>query len=269
MFEKMPPISLRLPLACLLACLLLGCPSSETPAGESAEAVPESGVSGEAPQDPGVEANVAPTINDGFKSDELDVEGWAERFTGESREVYTAQAEILAALAIEPGDHVADIGAGTGLYTKPFAEAVGPEGKVWANDIAPRFLTFIEENAAKDGLGNVATVLGDDRTTHLPDDTIDVAFHSDVYHHFEYPITMNRDILRALKDDGRLFVLDFERIEGESSDFAMEHVRIGSAEVIAEIESSGFELVRRVEIAGLTENYLLEFRPAASGEVAE
>jgi predicted methyltransferase len=208
------------------------------------------------------EANVAPTINQSFKSADLDVKSWAERFTGESREVYNARMEVLKTIGLRPGDRVADIGAGTGLYTRLFAQAVGPTGKVYANDIAPKFLAFIADNAAKEGLKNIETVQGGDRSTNLPDASVDVIFNSDVYHHFEYPLTMNADMLRALKPGGRLYVLEFEKVAGLSSANTMTHVRAPKETVIAEIEKAGFRLVRQEKVAGLRENYLLQFRKA-------
>ena len=201
------------------------------------------------------EASVAPTINQNFRSADLDVEGWATRFTGESREAFSARMDVLKGLALKPGEHVADVGAGTGLYTRLFAQAVGPTGKVYATDIAPQFLAYIARNAAQDGLKNVQTVLGGDRSTNLPAASVDVIFHSDVYHHFEFPVAMNADIRRALKPDGRLYVLEMEKAGGQSG-----HVRAPKDAVIAEIEKSGFKLVEQVNVPGLRENYLLHFR---------
>jgi SAM-dependent methyltransferase len=201
------------------------------------------------------ETSVAPTINQTFKSADLDVEGWATRFTGESREAFHARMDVLKALALKPGDTVADVGAGTGLYTRLFAQAVGPKGKVYATDIAPRFLAYIAQNAARDGLKNVETVQGGDRSTNLPPASVDVVFHSDVYHHFEFPAAMNADIRRALKADGRLYVLELAKTGGQTG-----HVRAPREEVIAEIEKTGFRLVEQVNVPGLRENYLLHFR---------
>jgi SAM-dependent methyltransferase len=201
------------------------------------------------------ESNVAPTINQNFKSADLDVESWATRFTGESREVFHARNDVVKALALKPGEQIADIGAGTGLYTRLFAQAVGPTGTVYATDIAPKFLAYIRENAAKDGLKNVQTVLGGDRDTNLKAASVDVAFSSDVYHHFEYPLTMNASIRRALKPNGRLYVLEMEKTGTQTT-----HVRAPKQAVIAEIEKSGFKLVEDVKVPGLHDNYLLHFR---------
>jgi len=201
------------------------------------------------------ETNVAPTINQNFKSADLDVEGWATRFTGESREVFHARNDVVKAIGLKPGDAIADIGAGTGLYTRLFAGAVGPTGTVYANDIAPQFLAYIAANAARDGLKNVQTVQGGDRSANLKDASLDVAFSSDVYHHFEYPMTMNASIHRALKPGGRLYVLEMEKSGTQTA-----HVRAPKDVVIAEIEKSGFKLVEQVKVPGLKDNYLLQFR---------
>ena len=201
------------------------------------------------------EASVAPTINQNFKSDELDVEGWATRFSGESREAFHARNDVVKAMALKPGETIADVGAGTGIYTRLFAQAVGPTGTVTATDLAPKFLSYIAANAAKDGLKNVRTLQAGDRTSNLPPSSVDVIFHSDVYHHFEYPMIMNADLRRALKPGGRLYVLEMEKEGGNTA-----HVRAPKDAVIAEIEKSGFTLVEQVKVPGLKENYLLHFR---------
>jgi ubiquinone/menaquinone biosynthesis C-methylase UbiE len=201
------------------------------------------------------EADVAPTINQNFKSADLDVESWATRLTGESREVFRARNDVVKAMGLKPGERIADIGAATGVYTRLFAQAVGPAGTVYATDIAPKFLAYIKQNAAKHGLKNVQTVLGSDRDTNLKAESVDVAFSSDVYHHFEYPMTMNASIRRALKPGGRLYVLEMEKTGSQAA-----HVRAPKSEVIAEIEKSGFKLVEDVKVPGLRENYLVHFR---------
>ena len=201
------------------------------------------------------EASVSPTINQTFKSDALDVEGWAGRFSGESREVFHARHDVVKAMALKSGESIADVGAGTGIYTRLFAQAVGPTGIVYATDLAPKFLAYIAQNAAKDGLKNVRTIQAGDRASNLPDGSVDVIFHSDVYHHFEYPMIMNADLRRALKPAGRLYVLEMEKAGNNIS-----HVRAPRDVVIAEIEKSGFALVGQLKVPGLSENYMLQFR---------
>lgn len=209
-------------------------------------------------------AAAAARVNEPFKREALDVDRWVEQFEGERREVFAARSAILAALELRPGEDVADIGAGTGLFVNLFARTVGPDGVVYANDIAPAFVAFIAERANAEGLANVRTVLGEDRSSELAPGSVDVVFHSDVYHHFEYPAAMNRSLFQALRPGGRLYVLDFERIEGVGSPRRLEHVRAPKEVVIEEVEAAGFEFVREIELAELEENYLLQFaRPNA------
>jgi len=207
-----------------------------------------------------LEESVAPSINKAFVNPTVNVEEWAKRFSGESREVHTARFAVLASLGLEKGSAIADVGAGTGLYVQLFAETVGPTGKVYAIDISEKFLQFIDENAAADGLSNVETVLGADRTTKLPDASVDFIFHSDTYHHFEYPAAMNADMLRALKAGGEMVVLDFERIPGVSTEFILGHVRAAKETVISEIKASGFVFVEEIKLPDLKDNYLLRFK---------
>lgn len=206
------------------------------------------------------EQSVAPDINKNFVSPDIDVRLWAKRFEGESREVYRARQAVVAALDLKAGASVADIGAGTGLFVQLFARSVGPQGEVLAVDISPKFIEFIATNAARDGLDNVRTQLGGDRGAELPSASVDVIFHSDTYHHFEFPAAMNADLLRSLKSQGELFVLDFERIPGVTREGLLQHVRAPKEVVIKEIEASGFVLVEEIEVAGLVENYLLRFK---------
>ena len=124
-------------------------------------------------------------LNDNFVDPDLDVQAWVERFEGESREVFSERRAVLKATAVKAGDRVADIGAGTGLYTRLFAEAVGAKGWVHAVDISTAFLQHINRTNAELGLGNVTAVLGQSDSITLPPDSVDLAFVCDTYHHLE------------------------------------------------------------------------------------
>ena len=200
------------------------------------------------------EDNVAPTINRTFKDPELDTSRYAQSFSGESREVFIAREEVIATIGLEPGQTVADIGAGTGIYTRLFAREVGPEGEVLAVDIAPRFLTYVENWAEEEGFEQITTILGEDQSPNLPENSVDVIFSSDTYHHFEYPVTMAAEMHKALRDGGVMIVVDYERTPERE-----QHVRAPKSSVIAEIESVGFRLVAEEHISGFSENYFLRF----------
>ena len=206
------------------------------------------------------ERSVAPGINDAYLAAEIDVGQWSERFEVESREIYHARADIARAVDLRPGQAVADIGAGTGLFLEPFASAVGPTGKVYALDIVPAFVDHMNRRAASKGLTQVEARLCSERSIDLPRDSIDVAFVCDVYHHFEYPKSSLASIDAALRPGGELIIIDFIREPGISRDWVLGHVRAGQSVVTGEIEAAGFELVEGVEIDRFRESYFLRFR---------
>jgi len=158
---------------------------------------------------------------------------------------------------------VADIGAGTGLFTLLFARAVGPTGHVTAVDISPTFVANIQRRALNEKLGNVSTHVNSQTDTGLPPASIDLAFISDTYHHFEQPRAMLASIHRALRAGGSLIVIDFERVEGKSSTWVIGHVRADKKQVIHEIEAAGFRLVADTGL--LKENFFLRFEKNTTG----
>jgi predicted methyltransferase len=201
----------------------------------------------------------SPEINKKFIDPKLDPEEWVARFEGESREVFNARQAILAAVNLKPGSAVADIGAGTGLFTALFAKDVGHEGWVYAVDVSPRFIEFIADRAAKTGLANITPVLCTEHSTNLPPACIDAAYVCDTYHHFEHPADTLASIRRALRPGGRLVIVDFVREPGVSTEWTLGHVRAGQAVVTKEIEVAGFKQLPQPNVPGLHENYLLIF----------
>jgi len=205
------------------------------------------------------DTSVKPGINEKFLDPNLAVAEWTERFETESREVFHLRQEIVAAVGLRPGMAVADIGAGTGLFTIPFARAVGAEGKVYAVEIAKNFLLHIQTRAVSEKLGNVEPILATPRSVELPEASIDLAFICDVYHHFEFPQDSLASLHRALKPGGELVVIDFKRIPGVSTEFILGHVRAGQEVFEAEIMAAGFEKTGEVTDL-LEENYFVRFR---------
>lgn len=212
-----------------------------------------------APDTLGQEQSVRPGINDAFR--DPDPQQFTQRFETESREVFAKRHEIVEAIQLKPSDTIADIGAGTGLFTRLFSPAVGPEGRVIAVDIAQKFLDHIEVSSRESGLKNVETLLCKDDSTELPPGSVDVAYICDTYHHFEFPHKTMTSLLRALKPNGRLVLIDFKRIEGESTEWTMNHVRAGQDVFEAEVASAGFSKVQEISDL-LKENYLVVFQKA-------
>ncbi len=103
-----------------------------------------------------------------------ELESIAKSFEGESREVYVNRDKVLKACGLKPGMVVADVGAGTGLYTRLFAKEVGADGQVFAVDIAPKFLEHIQKTSRDAGLKNVSPVLCNFDSVDLPANAVDV-----------------------------------------------------------------------------------------------
>ena len=199
------------------------------------------------------------TINERFLDPDLDVQTWVRRWESESREVAAARERIVRALELTPGKRIADVGAGTGLFVELFSKAVTDKGKVYAVDISPKFVAYIKERVASAGLKNVEVILSSENSVRLAEGSVDVVFLCDTYHHFEYPGAMLRSIHSALGKDGRLVVIDFERIPGKSREWVLNHVRAGKARVNEEITQAGFRFRDEVRIDGFLENYFLRF----------
>jgi len=233
----------------LLLSVLLGACTSPSSLIEPVELAPE--------------ASVKPGINDSFLAEDMQAEDFVERFEGESREVFVHREEIVAALPIELGDVVADVGSGTGAFLSAFANAVGPVyggGRVLALDIAPSFVEHLAARAVAEELPQVEARLCGERSVDLPRQSIDLAFICDVYHHFEYPRSTMTSIHHALKPGGQVVIVDFERIPGVSREWTLGHVRAGKEEVIAEMESFDFKFLEELTIPGLEENWVGRFK---------
>jgi len=153
---------------------------------------------------------------------------------------------------------VADVGAGTGLFTLLFAQAVQPGGRVYAVDISQAFIEHIRQSAKARGLDNVTAVLTDGTDTNLPDASVDLVYMSDTYHHFEHPGETLRSIRKALRPGGRMVVIDFERIPGVTSPQRIQHVRADKQTAIREIEAAGFRLIEEKKL--MRENYFVVFQ---------
>jgi len=201
------------------------------------------------------EQNIRPGINHHYENPEWAV--WVARFERPDREVYARRHAIVTAAGLRPGMVVADIGAGTGLFTRLFAPRVSPGGKVYAVDIAPTFVENILRTCREQGLANVEGIVNTGRDVSLPPASIDLAFLADTYHHFEYPQAMLASIRRALRRGGRLIVIDFRKQPGISTGWVLGHVRANRDTVTREIHSAGFRLVDDKPL--LRSNYYLEF----------
>ena len=203
----------------------------------------------------GQQTSVKPDINEPFENP--DVESFIDRFERDGREVFDKREQIVQACFLKGGMDVADIGAGTGLFTRMFARAVEKKGTVWAVDISDEFLKHIEKSAREAGLSNIRGLVCDQDDTKLPPNSVDLVFISDTYHHFEFPAKTMASVYRALCRGGQLIVINFHRKEGETDEWILDHVRADRGTVMREIQAAGFGVVGEANF--LEENYFLRF----------
>jgi ubiquinone/menaquinone biosynthesis C-methylase UbiE len=188
----------------------------------------------------------APGANDRYRTLEGRA-GMAASLDGEHRDARQKPKKLIAALRIKPGMTVVDIGTGVG-YMLPFlSAAVGPRGHVVAEDIFPDFLEKAKQKAS--ALSNVSFVLGTEKDPNLDTAFADLIFILDAYHHFDYPEEMMSRIRRALKPGGRLALIDYYKRPGAMANanpnFAVTHIRLDEADVVAQIESFGYRAILR------------------------
>lgn len=167
---------------------------------------------------------------------------WLERNERESEE---NPARAIELLKFEKGMVVADVGAGSGYYALRIAQIVGPEGKVYANDIQPEMLTILKKRMRQAKVSNVEPVLGTEQDPKLPPKSCDVILLVDVYHEFSHPQEMLRKLREALKDNGRLVLLEYRK-EDPYVPIRLEH-KMSVKEAKIEVEGEGFVLDKVME----------------------
>lgn len=133
---------------------------------------------------------------------------WLQTLDSQNRVARLKVDEVVARLGLAPGAVVADIGAGSGVFTLPLARAV-PQGRVYAVDIDQGLVDHIARKAEEARAANVRPVLGQFTDPRLPAKDVDVAFIFDVLHHIEDRATYLRSLAGYLRPGGRIAVIDF------------------------------------------------------------
>lgn len=157
---------------------------------------------------------------------------------------------IFAALDIQRGRTVGEIGAGGGELTIEVARLVGAEGKVLTSELGDNRVTSLQRAVKGSGLAQITVVEGDPNKTNFPDGCCDAIFLRNVYHHFADPAAMNASIFRSLKPGGRVAVVDFEPNRGRPeasrpADRANNESHGTTPDSVArELTAAGFEVIR-------------------------
>jgi precorrin-6B methylase 2 len=163
-----------------------------------------------------------------------------------NREPYQNATGLLTALQVSRGDWVADVGAGTGYYSMRLAEIVGPEGKVFAEDISDSAMRWLNARVNVFDLSNVEIVKGTADDPRLPADRLEAVLIVDSYHHFTNYQAMLEKILHALKPGGRLIIADYSFAEHRAQPRA-DQIKLHEIDpelVRKEVGTAGFEAVK-------------------------
>ena len=192
-------------------------------------------------------AQVAREANSGYQTAEQR-KSVAKTLSNPERDKTQRPGPLVREMSIEPGMTVADLGTGIG-YMLPFlSRAVGPAGRVIAEDIFDDFLEGARQRAQNAGLSNVTFVKGTETDPNLPEGKVDRVLALDVYHHFDYPEKMLAAIHKALKPEGKLMIVEFyKRPEAMPNGRAMTHIRLDMPDVIKEVEANRFHLIMERE----------------------
>jgi SAM-dependent methyltransferase len=163
---------------------------------------------------------------------------------------------LLPALKLTAGNTVADIGCGSGYYTRRLAKAVGTNGLVLAVDIQPEMLDLLTNKLAAEGIFNVKPVLGTITDPKLPQASVDLILLVDVYHEFDHPFEMVEAMSRALKPGGRIVFVEFR---AEDPDVPIKRVhKMSEAQVRREMSVHPLAWVETIGI--LPQQHVVVFR---------
>ena len=183
---------------------------------------------------------------------------WLER---PEREQEERPELLLPALKLKPGDVVADIGAGTGYYTRRLAKLVGDKGTVYAVDIQQEMLDLLTNKMAELKIRNVRPILGTITDPNLPARSVDLILMVDVYHEFDYPYEMAQALCRALKSGGRMVFVEFR---GEDASVPIKRVhKMTQEQVRKEMALQPLQFVESIKT--LPWQHIIVFQAKAAG----
>jgi ubiquinone/menaquinone biosynthesis C-methylase UbiE len=172
---------------------------------------------------------------------------WAAVLDREQRVSGLKIREVVSRLNLEPGDVVADIGAGTGVFSGPLAQAVAPAGTLLAVEIDQGLLDHIAQRARQEKVTNIQPVLGEFDDPNLPS-RIDVAFFHDVLHHIEHRQAYLKKLATYLEPDGRVVVIDlmFDRPDGPHRNQPEMHIT--QEQVRRWMAAAGFPVMQEIDL---------------------
>ncbi|SDB36867.1 Methyltransferase domain-containing protein [Flavobacteriaceae bacterium MAR_2010_188] len=166
---------------------------------------------------------------------------WLERSEREEEENTTT---LLKNMDIQPGDNIADIGAGSGYHVfkmVPLANA----GLIYAVDIQQKMLDAINEKKEERSISNISLIKGSENSNNLPENSVDKILMVDVYHELSYPVEMLASIKKALRHNGKLFLIEYR---GEDPNIPIKKLhKMTEAQAVKELKANGFKLEKNID----------------------
>ena len=184
----------------------------------------------------------------GAHEDKTDAKTWIKRLERPERIPGLKVDRVIECLKLKPGTVVADIGAGTGAFSIPFAKAVAPSGKSLSVDIWPDLLDYVGKKAKKQGVTNLQTVLAKLDDPSLPPNQVDVAFFHDVFHNTNNRQAYLRTLVSELKRDARIAIVEQEFDDPIAKKWDHDEDRIKKEQVNEWMAGVGFKLVDQFDI---------------------
>lgn len=169
-----------------------------------------------------------------------DPQAYIASLEGPTRDAYQKPDEVLKALALRPGEVVADIGSGSGYFALRFARAVGDTGRVYAVDVSPDMVRHLNRRLRDAGARNVSSVLADPDDPLLPEATIDRFVIVDTWHHVEDQAKYLGLMKRALKPGGTVVQIDFQKRPLPLG--PPEAMKVAREDLVRQMETAGFRL---------------------------
>ena len=167
--------------------------------------------------------------------------GWLERSDREKEENVLS---LIQNMGIKSNDTIADIGAGSGYHVFRIAP-LAKKGLIYAVDIQSEMLVEIEKTKELGKIINIQTILGSEKSVHLPKNSVDKILMVDVYHEFNFPVEMIASMKNALKPNGQLFLIEYR---GEDSKVPIKKIhKMTEKQAVKEMEAAGFKLKENID----------------------
>lgn len=203
---------------------------------------------------PPAQAHHDATVRHSFEN----VEHWVAVFDDPARAAWQKPAEVVGELGIRPGMCVADVGAGTGYFSRYLSAAVGERGTVFVVDTEPNLVVHLRERAEREQAPNVVPILASADNPRLPAGMVDLVLIVDTLHHIDDRVNYLRRSQRFLKPGGRIAVIDFKKDADVPVGPPPEH-RLARDHVVEEFRSAGYKLIAAPQT--LPYQYFLIFQP--------